>query len=143
MNEPILSDLPVFIPFFIVSINSFQTISIVNLHQLFYISPVVATQLISYQPPQRKQTNMLSITLLFTSVLAGFAVAQNSSTSFNANSVDLTTRSTSSCSSIAIGGCTSTSYADLDRQINGVKARQPIAPTSVVDLSMSPTLALV
>ncbi len=84
--------------------------------------------------------NMLSLTVLFTSLLASFAVAQNSSSSFDPNSVDLTTRSRPSCSEISIG-CIS--YADLDQQINGVKAREPIARTSAVDLPISrPTLAL-
>lgn len=83
---------------------------------------------------------MLSLTLLFISLLAGFAVAQNSSASFNPMSVDLTTRSRSSYPKVPNDR---TSDADLDRQINGVKARQTIARTSAVDLPTSnSTLAL-
>lgn len=57
---------------------------------------------------------MLSITILFTSLLAGFAVAQNSTQSLDPNSVDLTTRSMwSSCSQRAMLTCV--------QQINGAR----------------------
>jgi len=62
---------------------------------------LVLLESLTYQPfqshrvrvTQRYQVNMLSLNLLFTSLLVGFAAAQN--TTFNSGSVDLTTKSMS------------------------------------------------
>ena len=58
---------------------------------------------------------MLSLTLLFTSLLAGFAAAQNST--FDQNSVDLTTRSML----YHAGRVTDESITDYDSKLNGAR----------------------
>ena len=57
---------------------------------IFHLIPSHPSDL--QRPKQRYQINMLSLTFLFTSLLLSFAAAQ-SNTTFNPNSVDLTTKS--------------------------------------------------